>query len=217
MRCVPPRVRVRTPFVLCATVLAATFTGWSIGAVAPVGPFTGDFTDTFNQFTNTAAVAQLDVFGGRGVIRRVGTGGSIKVEWSSQLNTDLVVPISGMMIGQLCIADWIFDEPAARFGGWWENNSGVSDAQVSFFDANDVELSTVTATVPVTAQQWTWNGWESDVPFTRVRVTGNGLINGFIWYENMQLTLAPEPSGGACAACAVAGAGTLVRRRRARS
>jgi hypothetical protein len=191
-----------------ATVLAAV-AGFSGAAVTPVGPFTGHFTDTFNQYTNTNAVAQLDVFSGNGVIRRVGTEGSIKVEWSSQLGNDLVVPLSGMMIGQLCIADWVFDAPAIRFGGWWENNSGISDAQVEIFDAADNLLGAPVADVPVTAQQWTWNGWESDTAFSRVRVTGRGLINGFIWYENMQLTFAPEP-GAAFTGCAT---GTLALRR----
>jgi hypothetical protein len=42
-------------------------------------------------------------------------------------------------------------------------------------------------------------------------VVGNGLINGFIWYENMQLTFVPEPVG--CGLSVVGGFLAFRRRR----
>jgi hypothetical protein len=196
-------------FVLTALDVAAR------GAVSAIAPFPGDLSDTFDQYSSVNAVQQLSVFGGAGFIRNLSAGGAIKLEFASQFNGDLVVPISGMMMGQLGIADWVFATPAVRFGGYWENNSGANDATVSFFDSADNLLGTVVASVPVSGQQWVWNGWESDAPFVRVHVVGNGVINGFIWYENVQLTRVPEPSG---AGAALAGGGTLLvgRRRRRR-
>jgi hypothetical protein len=65
---------------------------------------------------------------------------------------------------------------------------------------------------PVQAQTWTWNGWESDVPVKSIQVVGNGLINGFIWYDNVQMTLAvPEP--GAIGAITVASLWLCSRKR----
>jgi hypothetical protein len=185
------------------------------GAVLAVAPFVGDVSDTFDQYSAVNAVQQLSVFSGAGVIRNLSAGGAIKLEFASQFNGDLVVPISGMMMGQLGIADWQFAAPVVRFGGYWENNSGASDATVSFFDAADHLLSSVVASVPFNGQHWVWNGWESEVPFVRVHVVGNGVINGFIWYENVQLTVLPEPSG---AGAALAGGGMFFvgRRRRRR-
>jgi hypothetical protein len=72
-------------------------------------------------------------------------------------------------------------------------------ATLQFYDSNEVLLNTLVANIPVSAQAWTWNGWESDIPFSRIRSTGNGTVNGFIWYENMEVSFAPvpEPSAGA--------------------
>jgi hypothetical protein len=163
--------------------------------VTAVGPFTGQRTDTFDQYTTNMAVRTLPVFGGAGSITVLGESNSIKVEFSSQLGGDLVSPISGMMMGQLGIADWVFAVPARRFGGMWENNSGQDHATVTFFDESDNLLGTHVANVPASGQTWVWNGWQSDTPIKRIHVVGNGLINGFIWYENVQLDMIPEPAG----------------------
>ena len=67
------------------------------------------------------------------------------------------------------------------------------------------------ANVSASAQQWQWNGWESDTPISRIVVTGNGIINGFLWYENMQIDLVPTPS-----AIAFFGVAAICRRRKRR-
>jgi hypothetical protein len=177
-------LRVAVPLTLgCCPIAAA--------GVTPMGPFAGSLSDTFNQYSTTMAVPTLPVFGGAGEIQMLSAGGAIKVEWSSSLGGDLVVPISGMMVGQLGIAQWVFDEPMCCFGGWMENNSNADDATFEFFDADGQLIDAAIADIPDAAQQWTWNGWQSDVPFSRIVVTGNGLINGFIWYENMVADPAP--------------------------
>jgi len=206
--------RVSAPWSIAIAFFAlATSTQSAQASITAIGPFVGDYTDTFNQYSNTMAVLSLPVFQNHGAINMISPGGAIKVEFSSQLGNDLVVPISGMMMGQLGIADWVFNEPTLRFGGMWENNSGASDANLQFFDAQNNLLGTAVANVPVAAQTWTWNGWHSDIPFTRVRVTGNGLVNGFIWYENMQLDVVPEP---AAAGLMLGSALLLIRRSRPR-
>jgi hypothetical protein len=97
-----------------------------------------------------------------------------------------------MMMGQLGVAQWVFEEPMCCFGGWMENNSGADDATFEFYDAGGNLIEQTVATIPAAAQAWTWNGWQSDVPFSRIVVTGNGLINGFIWYENVAADPAPS-------------------------
>jgi hypothetical protein len=97
-------------------------------------------------------------------------------------------------MGQLGIADWEFTQPVSQFGGYWENNSHADDATAEFFDVNQNLIDTQVVPVPVNGQHWVWNGWQFDTPVSRIRVTGNGLINGFIWYDNVELTVAtPEP------------------------
>lgn len=203
---------VRLPVALAALLVAA---GPLHAGIVPIPFFAGDVFDTFNQYVgNTPASQVLPVLQDTGTISNLTVDGAIKVEFSSNFNGDLVVPLSGKMMGQLGIARWDFDTPGKRFGAYFENNSGMSDATLTFFDINDQPIDTVIANVPVNAQSWTWNGWESDVPFKSILVVGNGVINGFIWYENVQFTFVPEPATG-LAALGFAGVGLLKRRRMA--
>jgi hypothetical protein len=180
----PSQLRIVTSCV--AIGIAAS----SPAGVTSVGPFAGQYHENSNQHSSNMAVQVLPVFDGLGTLENLSEGGAIKVEWSSSLSGDLVSPLSGMMCGQLGIAQWVFDEPVCRFGGWFENNSGADDATLEFYDVNDQLIGVMIAETAADAQSWTWNGWESDVPFSRIVVTGNGIVNGFLWYENMELDLA---------------------------
>ena len=180
----------------CAAVIAVTLFGSYYEAkadITAIGQFTGSATDTFNQYNEVMAVQTLDVFGGLGTISNLTEDGAIKVEFSSNFGGDLVTPISGMMMGQLGIGQWDFNTPVTRFGGWWENNSGADDATLEFYDVNNILIGEMIANVSASAQKWQWNGWESDTPISRIVVTGNGIINGFLWYENMQIDVVPAP------------------------
>ncbi|MCC6908635.1 MAG: hypothetical protein IT430_11880 [Phycisphaerales bacterium] len=199
-----------TIWIALCTGLALS--GSSRGDVIAIGPFTGMAADTFNQYNNTMAEQVLPVFGGLGVIRNMTQGGAIKVEWGSQFSGKWVYPRSGMMMGQLGIGQWEFDVPVTRFGGWWENNSGVSDATIAFYDAQDLLLGERNATIPFQQSGWTWNGWESDVPIHRIVVTGRGVLNGFLWYEDMQIDYVPTPGS----LLVLAGIGAAAARRRSR-
>jgi len=85
--------------------------------------------------------------------------------------------------------------PCIKFGAWFGNNSRFDDATVDFYDPSDTLIGSVTATVPKSLRGWTWNGWQSDVPIHRLVVTGNdaGFLHGFIWFDDMQASPAPEP------------------------
>ena len=154
--------------------------------------------------------------GGFATITRLDAEGSIKIEFSSQLGSDLVTHRSpDRMMGQLSVLEWVFDQPVSHFGGWWENNSRFDHANVEFFNASGGLIDTLEASVPKAAQAWTWNGWQSDTGIKRIVVTGNDteFLSGFIWYEDVQAIAAvPEPAG-----LAIFGAmgAILLRRRRA--
>src|SRR5262249_42747537 len=140
--------------------------------------------------------------GGAGTVRSRRAGGSLKMEFSSSLGGRLVVPHSPpLMMGQLGISEWEFNDPLFQFGGYFANNSRFDDARVDFFDANGALIDSVTATVP-TAQfpgDWTWHGWQSEVPIKRFVITGNDteFLSGFIWFDDVQAnpaSVVPEPS-----------------------
>lgn len=194
-----------------ALIIGITSTTVS-ATITPIGPFSGTLHENFDEFPTDTAVRSLTLFNGKGTITVEGTSNSIKLEFSSQLGSDLVTPISRLMCGQLGIANWEFSTPISRFGGYWENNSHADDATAEFFDANGVLFDTRVVPVSVTAQQWQWNGWDfGDTSVSKIRVTGNGLINGFIWYENMEIVQAPEPIMGALMLAPLA---LLARRKR---
>lgn len=176
---------------------ASHHAGAAVG-LTPIGPFIGDRAEPFD-YSQNMAVESLPVFGGAGVLRKLDPddGGSIKVEWSSTFLGKTVSAISSMMGGQLTIAEWVFDQPVSRFGGRFENNSGTPDATLEFYDVNDALIDTVVAAIPHTPPQtWPWHGWESTTPIRRIVITGNGVLNGFLWFEHMQMTFAPVPVPG---------------------
>ena len=185
----------------------------AFGVITNIAPFTGSFQENFDQFPTDTAVRSLNLFGNRASITVEGTSNSIKLEFSSQLGGDLVTPMSRLMMGQLGIANWVFNEPATRFGGYWESNSHADNATAQFFDAQGSLFDTRVVPIDDDLQQWQWNGWDfGDTPVSRIRVTGNGLISGFIWYENMELSVTPEPG---CVGSIMTGFLIVTRRRRA--
>ena len=166
----------------------------------PIGPFQGTLSDDFNSY-NQGVRFEQSIMGGAGLVT-VGTPGSLKMEFFSSLGGRALSPHSPpLMFGQIGISTWEFKDPLVRFGGYFGNNSRFNDAKVDFFDVNAALIVSVTATVPMaqTPQDWTWNGWQSDVPIKRIVVTGNDTVflNGFIWFDDVQATPASavaEPS-----------------------
>jgi hypothetical protein len=190
-------MRCRIP--LLSLLLICIVSSTSFATITPIGPFTGTLHENFDEFPTDTAVRFLDLFNNQARITVEGTANSIKLEFSSSLGGDLVTPMSRLMCGQLGIADWTFTTPVTRFGGYWENNSHADDATAEFFDADGNLFDTRVVPVSTSLQQWQWNGWDfGNTPVSKIRVTGNGLINGFIWYENMEIVQAqvtPEPVG----------------------
>src|SRR3954467_14795784 len=105
----------------------------ALATITNVGPFTGTLRENFDEFPTDTAVRFLNLFNNQARITVEGDANSIKLEFSSQLGTDLVTPISRLMCGQLGIADWTFTTPVSRFGGYWENNSHADNATAEFF------------------------------------------------------------------------------------
>src|SRR5262245_11279002 len=155
--------------------------------IISIGPFVGTNSENFDDTGVDGATQTLNVFDGLASIRNLTSGGALKVERSSSLDGDLVVPRSPpWMVGQLGIAEWTFAKPVSEFGGYFENNSRFDDAVVDFYDRSGSRIDSLTATIPKSAQTWTWNGWRSDTPIQSIVITGNdaGFLNGFIWYDD---------------------------------
>ena len=165
------------PCIALSVCLSAT--NASRAGIIPIDPFVGTSSEDFDNTGVEGATQTLDVFGGLATIRNLTSGGALKVELSSSLDGDLVVPRSApWMVGQLGIAEWTFAQPISQFGGYFENNSRFDDAVVDFYDRSGSLIDSLTATIPKDAQDWTWNGWHSDTPHRAHRHHGErrGLL-----------------------------------------
>jgi hypothetical protein len=195
---------MRSRFGIVA-VPALVLAGVAAGDVIPIAPFTGEFSEPLN-FSNTNISASQPIFGGRAHLNSHNGQTFIHLLLGDTIGGDTVTPRTGSYI-----LGWtegpgvfVFDTPVARFGGYMNNNSGVSDATVMFFDVANNPLGTRVATAPAPGNVWTWNGWESDVGIARIEVHGTGLLNGFLWFDDMEMTTVPAPGGIAAAALALA-------------
>jgi hypothetical protein len=190
------------------------------GGITPIGPFVGTSSEDFEHTGVDGATQTLTVFGGLATIKNLTSGGALKVERSSSLDGVLELPRSGSwMVGQLGIAEWDFAKPVSDFGGYFANNSRFPDAVVDFYDTKGSKIGELSATIPDAALTWTWDGWHSDTPIGKIVITGNDTVflNGFIWYDDFQLNLAPssvpEPSSWVLLATATCALAPWVRRR----
>jgi hypothetical protein len=171
------------------------------GGIVPIGPFVGTNSENFDHTGVDGATQTLTVFGGLATIQNLTQGGALKVERSSSLDGVLEVPRSPpWMVGQLGIALWTFTQPVTEFGGYFANNSRFPDAVVDFYNVAGSQVGELNATIPNAPQTWTWNGWRSDTPIGKIKITGNDAVflHGFIWYDDFQLTVTssavPEPA-----------------------
>jgi hypothetical protein len=180
--------------------------------IQSIDPFVGDRSEPLN-FGFTAIVARFEIFQGAGALASFdGHTTVIHLLFADTFAGDTVTPRTGPNILGFTQGPGIFefDPPVQRFGGYFNNNSGADDATVDFRDVSGNLIGTRIASTPAPGNQWVWNGWESDTPVSRVAVTGNGVIHGFLWFDDMEISTVPSP-GGTTLLLVAAG---LLRRRR---
>jgi len=168
-------------FALCAAA------GQASGQISRVDPFTGPYTESFDtqpQVIFTQCVGGR-VFNGRAdLCTPTGNGCHTTSGWSfmCQINRRSGTFFFGSAGGSV---RYTFDNPITKFGGYFGTNCGTNDATVTFFDANNNQIGD-----PVIATTdgctWTWNGWQSTVPFTRIDVVGNAFGGAFIDMDDME-------------------------------
>jgi hypothetical protein len=174
--------------LLCA-VLSAVACGGAAGQVSTIGPFVGPHTEGFESqpastntmysclpgriFNNTASICEP-----------THSSLTLPTSWSMFC---AAVPHQGSRyaVGQEGWIEINFDSPATAFGGYFATIGGIDGGEVAFANAS----GTVGAVSFNTNQcQWTWQGWSSSTPFTRVRIYGLGIIGsgGYIHVDDLQ-------------------------------
>lgn len=186
---------MRTRLTICTAKLIL-LAGAAMGDVLPIDVFSGDLHEPLNA-SGTTIVAHYPIFGGAGALDSWdGHTTYIHYLLSDTFNGDPVNPRTGSHILGFTQGPGVFhfDPPIRRFGAYFNNNSGTDGAVVQFFDAAGGSLGTKSAVTPAAGTAWVWNGWESDTAIGSISVLGNGIINGFLWFDDLEIGYTPEPS-----------------------
>jgi hypothetical protein len=183
--------------------------GMASASIVSIGEFTGDYQEGFETQPRFQFLPHYDVFGGMGDVNQVGGGQGLHITtgWAF---FQTIFPHGGdvFMGGAGVNAEWVFDVPAKRFGGYFGTNADVPDAMAYFYDEAGNLIDSLAVGAPLGS--WKWNGWETTgAGIKRVEIIANNQYNGFIMHDDMEYTMIPAPGG-----LALLGLGSLALRRR---
>lgn len=179
--------------------------------ITPLTPFVGQLREPLD-FSNTRISADQPIFGGAAHLVSHNGNTLIHLLLGDTFGGVTVSPHTGSYILGWTEGPGIFEfgTPVQQFGAYWANDSGVAGASVAFYDAGNTLMGTMPATDPANGS-WTWNGWQSTTPISRIVVSGSGALNGFLWFDDLEATV---PAPGAAAVLVGIGLPGLARRRR---
>ena len=195
-----------------SALIACGVVGRANAQIIALGEFTGDKSEGFETQTPFQFLPSYDVFDGQGVVQQLGAGQGLHITtgWSF---FSTVFPHGGarFMGGAGVNAEWVFDTPALRFGGFFATNADVPGAIALFFDDAGNMIGQADVAAPL-GDNWAWDGWETTGPgIKRVQIIANNGFGGFIMHDDMQYTAIPAP--GVLGLFAI-GLGMARRRRR---
>ena len=153
-------------------------------------PFTGQHSEDLESSPyGSSTCVPGRVFGNTAdLCDPVGNGLIVTSGWSfmCQIGTHGGVKLAGSSGGP---AEFRFDQPATRFGGFFGTNCGSPDATVEFYDINNALITSLTATIPANCT-WSWSGWQvvGGPAIKRVKLIGlNPYGGGFVDMDDVQV------------------------------
>ena len=179
-------------------------------AITPIGEFTGDLQEGFeNIYSPGAYPGPIPFFGGFATMDdSLAHTVVIAYFWTGQGGD--VYPYNGnLFAGGVAGSEIItFSSPIQQFGGFFTTVGPNPDGSVIFRDETGATIDTLS--MSVTPTQWGWQGWTSDVPFKSIEIIGNNVPGCSTQLDDLQMSYVPEP---AALGLIVLGAGLLMRRR----
>jgi hypothetical protein len=183
--------------VVCGVAAAATLAGSACAQIATIGQFTGPYTEGFET---QAALRDTPyqclpgrIFNGTADICDPQSSELIIPQfWSLFCQAS---PHAGAryVVGLSTPLEITFDQAVNGFGGYFATVGGQDGGEVVFFNG-----ATQIATLPFTTSQctYTWSGWQSTAPFTRVRIIGNSSFGdgGYIHMDDLEYRLGTGPA-----------------------
>ncbi|MCA9300655.1 MAG: hypothetical protein KDA28_16415, partial [Phycisphaerales bacterium] len=171
---------------------ASTHDGVTTRGFSSVGPFTGQYSDSFETqcpfpFCDPVFFPCLPngVFGGIGDLCVPGTSnGHLTPGWSfdcflDQRSGEILYGSAGGT------SEFTFPNGVADFGGYFATNApNQTTAFFSFYDVND-DLIASDAVRWEQGCEWTWGGWSSPTNIHRITVTGDAF-SGFVMIDDIE-------------------------------
>lgn len=198
---------MRVTRVLLVSVLVAALAGTAVAQVKPTAPFTGAQSDSYESLPFGQFVQQLPVFN-KSIVRSL-SGPNMHVTGTWYF-TGVVSARTGthFMGGAGCNYEFVLDEPALKFGGYWATNANLAGATAKLYDKADNLLGEFPVGAPIS--QWQWDGWEvlSGPGIMRVQILAKNQYGGYIMSDDIEFTPIPEP-----ATLGLLALGLLLRRR----
>jgi hypothetical protein len=179
-----------------AAVAGAMGLAWGASAqVMTTGPFTGDFDEGWEDFPFPEFVPQYVVFDGNAVVNAIGPGQGLHVTFSWGFFCT-VFPFEGakFMGGAGVNAEWVFNEPVKRFGGYFSTNADIPGAVANVYDEANNLMGTFSIGSPLCT--WQWDGWEAtgNTGIKRVEVIANNIFGCHIMHDGNQMELMDDVS-----------------------
>jgi hypothetical protein len=168
----------------------------SAAAQTPIGPFVGANSESFANLSIFTACVNNRIFNNTADLCTPNNNGClVNGGWSFVCT---IFPRSNpYMFGSASgYAEYSFDTPAKRFGGYFGANSGYPDATFNFYDNSGNLISSQTGAIPADCV-WHWLGWDAGTgpSIKRVSVIGlNPYGGGFVDMDDMELD-----TGSGCA------------------
>jgi hypothetical protein len=180
--------------------------------VTAISPFTGTMQDSYETQTQFQFLPSYPIFGGAGVVQHETMQATMHVTSGWSFFVTIFPRTGGFFLGSAGGGyDFIFTAPAFRFGGYWGTNADLAGADVTFFDAQNVQVGG-TMSIGAPQGQWQWDGWEfAGAGVTRVHIDPLNQFNGFVMSDDIEYTPVPEPAAFVAIAL---GLGMLAVRRR---
>ncbi len=162
-----------------------------------VGPFTGDFSETYDDKASAGAGNPLAIFDGNGNVW-AGPSGTLLISGSWGFRCSIGPHAGSRFAGSASQpAEYFFDEGVGTFGGYWGSNADTSgvDATIRFYDIDDNLIDEAVVTIDPDCA-WAWSGWEFATPVYRIQVD-SGLFGGaFVDMDSLEMSF----GGGGCRA-----------------
>lgn len=185
----------------------------AVASVSTTGEFTGDASENFENIAAPGGLpGPVAIFGGAGTVNDPLANTLVIATTVSSSDTDHenFFPHGGFLMGLVPTGTVLFefDQPVSQFGGFFGSAALQSGGFAVFRDESGQVIDTLDFSL--TAMEWGWHGWQSEVGISSIEIMGSDLSTAPFVFDDLQMTLIPAP--GAVAVLALGG--LFARRRR---